>query len=373
VLSALLVVLAAQAVPAALDRAVERGIADGVFPGAVVVIGTGDQILVAKGYGHLTWDLRSAQPDPGQTLWDLASLTKVMATMPSALILAARGALDLDAPVARYLPEFAGEQRDAVRVRHLLTHQSGLRAFLPLDTETATAAAARARVLAEPPRSRPGARVEYSDLNAMLLGWVVEAVAGVPLDTFAMREVFTPLAMRDTQFRPARALRRRMAPVGNWRGTPIVGEIHDQNAMRLGGVAGHAGLYGTGLDVARYAQFWLRGGAVLPDSLRRQATRRGPGNRGLGCEMRDTTTTDNSGRRFSPATFGHTGYTGTSVWIDPERDLFVVLLTNRVYAPRTNRSITLLKEVRGAVADAAASFALVCLAGGPAGRAEAGC
>lgn len=370
----LLVAAAVQAVPAALDRAVERGITDGVFPGAVVVVGTADRILVAKGYGHLTWDDRSPVPEPSTTLWDLASLTKVVATLPSALVLAARGALDLDAPVARYLPAYTGDGREAVTVRHLLTHQSGLRAFLPLNTETATAEEARQRVFTEAPRGRPGTRTEYSDLNAMLLGWVVEAVAGTTLDSVAAREVFRVLGMTETRFRPPRNMRGRIAPVGNWRGTPIAGEIHDQNAARLGGVSGHAGLYTTGEDLARYAQFWLTGGPFLfSDSLRRAAMVRGPGNRGLGWESRDTTSTDNTGQRLSSAAFGHTGYTGTSLWIDPDRGVFVVFLTNRVYAPKTGRSISLLKVVRGAVADAAVSLVTVCLAGGQAGRTEVGC
>ena len=369
----LLVAAAVQAVPPALDRAVERGIADGVFPGAVLVVGTADRILVAKGYGHLTWDPSSPPPDPALTLWDLASLTKVVATLPSALVLAARGQLDLDAPVARFLPSFVGEGREAITVRQLLTHSSGLRAFLPLNTETRTPDEARRRVLAEAPHTRPGTRTEYSDLNAMLLGWVVEAVAGTTLDSVAVREVFRPLGMTETRFRPGRNLRARIAPVGNWHGTPIAGELHDQNAVRLGGVSGHAGLYATGLDVARYAQFWLAGGPVLPDSVRRAAMARGPGNRALGWESRDTTSTDNTGQRFSSAAFGHTGYTGTSLWVDPDRGLFVVLLTNRVYAPRAARSITLLKSVRGAVADAAASLVTVCVAGGESGRAQAGC
>jgi CubicO group peptidase (beta-lactamase class C family) len=373
VFSLLLAALALQGIPAALDRAVERGIADGVFPGAVVVIGTADRILASRGYGHLTWSANSPVPDPATTIWDLASLTKVTATLPAALLLIARGAIDLDAPVMRYLPDFAGAGRDAVTVRHLLTHRSGLRAFLPLDRETTTADEARARVMAEPLRWPVDARTEYSDLNAILLGWVVEAAAGEPLDVFVRREVHEPLGMIDTRYRPARALRDRIAPVGNWRGTPVAGEVHDQNAARLGGVAGHAGLFATGADLARYAQFWLGGGALLPDSLRRAAYRRGPNNRALGWEMRDTTTTDNTGQRFSAATFGHTGYTGTSLWIDPARGLFVLLLTNRVYAPRHGRSITALKAVRGAVADAAASLAMVCLAGNDAGRATLGC
>jgi CubicO group peptidase (beta-lactamase class C family) len=255
-----------------------------------------------------------------------------------------------------------------VTVRHLLEHRSGLRAFLPLDQLAPDADSARQLVLAEPLRWAPATRVEYSDLNAMLLAWVIEVVSGRPLDVAARELVFGPAGMREAQFRPARSLRPRIAPVGLWRGHPIAGEIHDQNAARLGGVSGHAGLYATGLDLARYAQLWLRGGEtpegrrIFNEATARMFSRPGPGHRALGWEMRDTSATDNTGRFLSPATFGHTGYTGTSLWIDPVQDLFVILLTNRVYAPRHNRSISRLKEIRGAVADAALQTVGVCVA-----------
>jgi len=350
--------------PAAVDRAVQAGITDGIYPGAVAIVGTSDRILVARGYGHFTWNAKSPVPDPDSTIFDLASLSKVVATTSAIMLLADRGVLALQHPVQRYLPDFAGEGKEQVTVRLLLEHRSGLRAGLRLDTLTRDAAQARALVLAEPLRYPPGERVIYSDLNAMLLGWIVEAVAGEPLDAFVAREVFAPLRMTDTRYRPPKALADRIMPVGLWRGHAVAGEVHDQNAARLGGVAGHAGLYSTGADLARFAQFMLRRGAV-PDGtplVRPGAVevflRRGPGNRALGWEMRDTTASDASaGTRMSAAAYGHTGYTGTSLWIDPERDLFVVLLTNRVFAPRTSRSIAQLRAVRGAVADAAVDMA----------------
>jgi CubicO group peptidase (beta-lactamase class C family) len=352
--------------PAAVDRAALQGISSGVFPAAVVVVGTSEHILLARGYGHFTWNPQSRVPHADSSLFDLASVTKVVATTTAALVLANRGQLDLQQPVQRYLPEFAGPGKAQVTVRHLLEHRSGLPAFLRLDTLARDAASARRIVLTEPLRQTPGMRTVYSDLNAMLLGWVVEAVSGTPLDTFATREIFQPLGLQRTQYRPARSLRPWIAPVGLWRGHAIAGEVHDQNAARLGGVSGHAGLYSSGLDLARFAQFMLRRGKTRDGRVLARAglvdafVRRGPENRALGWEMRDTTTTENTGAHLSPATYGHTGFTGTSLWIDPVQDVFVIVLTNRVFAPRTPRSLTRLKEVRGAVADAAVALVRAC-------------
>jgi CubicO group peptidase (beta-lactamase class C family) len=346
----------------AIDRAMADGVAGGVYPGAVVVVGTGHRVLLARGYGHFTWERSSPVPDPDSSLFDLASLTKVVASTAAAMALVDDGLLDLDRPVQSYLPEFVGPDKERVTVRHLLEHRSGLRAFLPLNERATDAAAARALVLSEPLQYPPGSRVVYSDLNAMLLGWISEAAAGEPLDTFAHRRVFAPAGMAETRYRPARALRPRIVPVGLWRGHAIAGEVHDQNAARLGGVSGHAGLYSTGSDLARYAQLLLNGG-VTADSVRvfssgvvRHFTRRGPGNRALGWEMRDPDDDASTGALLSLAAFGHGGFTGTSIWIDPELDLFVIVLTNRVFSPRTGRSITRLKEVRAQIADAAVAL-----------------
>jgi len=345
-----------------IDRVVSGAIRDGVFPGAIVVVGTRERTLLARGYGHFTWSAESQVPDPDSTLFDLASLTKVVATTPAAMILVDAGWVQLDAPVQRYLPEFRGEGKGRVTVRHLLEHRSGLRAFLPLNQLAADSAVARRLVLEEPLRWVPGTRVEYSDLNAMLLGWVVEVVTKRPLEEFVAARVFRPLGMTQTMFRPARALRPRIVPVGLWRGHAIAGELHDQNAVRLGGVSGHAGLYSSAADLARYARFYLRGG-VTADGERlvtaatlAEFTRRGPGNRALGWEMNDPTSAEHTGTLLQADAFGHGGYTGTSIWIDPQRGLFVVVLTNRVFAPRARRSISRLKVARGEVADAAVAL-----------------
>jgi CubicO group peptidase (beta-lactamase class C family) len=359
----LLFLVALQAGPAAqIDKAAEDGIRSGVYPGAVVVVGTGDSVLLARGYGHFSWSAASRVPHPDSTLFDLASLTKVVATTPSIMRLVDVGKIDLDAPVQYYLPGFSGDGKELVTVRNLLEHRSGLRAFLPLNDRSETAAEARRLVLEEELRWTPGSRVVYSDLNAMLLGWIVESASGVTLDSYSTAEVFRLLGMEQTMFEPSRSLRSRMAPVGLWRGHVIAGELHDQNAVRLGGVSGHAGLYSTGTDLALYAQVYLNLGRgpsdnqlFVPETVL-EFTRRGRGNRALGWEVRDTTDEANTGRLLSDSAYGHGGYTGTSIWIDPGRDLFVIILTNRVFAPRTGRSITQLKAIRARIADAAVAL-----------------
>jgi CubicO group peptidase (beta-lactamase class C family) len=280
------------------------------------------------------------------------------------MLLVEAGKVALDEPVQRYLPGFTGSGKEAVTVRHLLEHRSGLRAFLPLNDLAENAADARRLVLEEPLRWPPGRQVVYSDLNAMLLGWIVERVSGMQFDRFIEKELFEPLGLTETRFRPPPKMRHRIAPVGLWRGHVIAGRVHDQNAEILGGVAGHAGLYSTGRDLARYAQMWLRRGLgedsrrVLRAETIGEFTMRGTANRALGWEMRDTTSRDNTGVLLSQSAYGHGGYTGTSIWIDPERDLFVIVLTNRVFAPRVRNSIRALKKIRARVADAAVALRL---------------
>ena len=350
------------------DPLVLDGIQRGAYPGAVLVVGRRDTILFAKGYGRLTWSPSGSVPDPDSTLWDLASMTKVIATTTALMLLVERGRVSLDSPVVRYLPQFNGPGTSAVTVGHLLTHTSGLRAWLPLNRLARDSAAAMRIVFEQTPQAPPGTRMEYSDFNAILLGEIVGRVGwGGPLDAFATHEIFVPLGMRQTVFRPSRSLARRTAPTGVWRGHPVAGVVNDQNAARLGGVAGHAGLFATARDVARFAQFMLGEGALpggprllRPETVRTFTAvavkaRRGASARTLGWQALPTgEDVSSAGTLFGPRSYGHTGWTGTSLWIDPDRNLFVVLLTNRAYAPRARRPFTVLKEVRGRVADAAA-------------------
>ena len=354
---------------ARFDLLVQDGIRQGGYPGAALIVGRRDTILFAKGYGHLTWSASSPAVDPDSTIYDLASLTKVIATTTSLMLLVERGQVRLDEPVSTYIVELKGPQTAGITVRQLLTHTSGLRADLP-DPELRAirdSAALMARVLRETPRVPPGTRVIYSDLNAILLGEVVRRVAGESLDAFVAREVFAPLGLHQTMFRPPSRLRARIAPTGVWRGHPVAGTVNDGSAFRLRGVSGNAGVFSTAADVARFAQFVLRGGTtrdgrrlVREETVRlftSKATAFGAGTeaRALGWQAVPTgESVSSAGTLFGPRSYGHTGWTGTSLWIDPDRDLFVVLLTNRAYVPRARRPFTLLKQVRSGVADAAA-------------------
>ena len=352
---------------ATFDPLVRDGIARGAYPGAVLVIGRRDTILFARGYGRFTWSAQSRATDPDSTIWDLASVTKVVATTTAMMLLVERGRVDLDAPASRYLPDFRAPGTAPVTVRQLLSHTSGLRSYLSLHTLAPSRDSALRLVYAESPITAPGSRVIYSDLNAILLGELVRHVAGVPLDTFTAREIAAPLGWQRTAFRPPRAWQSRIAPTNLWRGHPIAGVVNDPNAHRLGDVAGHAGLFGTGSEVARFAQMMLAQGRLaggrrlLRETTVREFTAvavpaaRGASARALGWQALPTDEeVSSAGTLLGPRTYGHTGWTGTSLWLDPDRDLFVLLLTNRSFAPRAQKPFTVLKEVRSRVADAAA-------------------
>ena len=352
------------------DPLVMRGIEEGVYPGAALVVGRRDTVLFARAYGHLTWRSKSPAVSINDTFWDLASLTKVVATVPSLMLLVEHGTVGLDTAVVRYIPEFNGPGTAAITVRHLLTHTSGLRGTLPLRDAPDSATALR-MVFATTPVVAPGSRMVYSDLNAILLGEIVQRVSGQPLDVFVTREVYTPLGLdQQMMFRPPKRLAPRIAPTGLWHGHPVAGIVNDPNAARLGGVAGHAGLFATARALGRYAQFTLGEGSAPggPRILKREtvhlftqvavAARRGAGARTLGWEALPTgEEVSSAGTLLGPRSYGHTGWTGTSLWIDPDRDLFILLLTNRAFDPRSRRSFTKLHEIRGRVADAAARAA----------------
>jgi beta-N-acetylhexosaminidase len=347
-----------------VDDLLDRAVAGDAFPGGVAAVGWNDQLAVYP-FGRLTRDAQSPKVTAA-TLYDMASVTKVVVTTTSLMMLAEQQRLDLDAPVSRYLPEFAAAAksdpnpawRARVTVRNLMLHDSGLPGVRQFFKDTKGYDAIIHRALSEPLVHEPGTEVEYSDLGFMLLGEIVQRLTGERLDAFAKKHIFEPLGMDDSNFNPPRSLRPRIAPTefdADYRKRLIVGEVHDENSWAMGGVAGHAGLFSTAGDIAAFAQMMLNGGIYDYHRLLRRATirqftaRQNIGNsaRTLGWDV--VVQPSSAGHDFSPDSFGHTGFTGTSIWIDPERDLFVVLLTNRVNPTRANEKI---RQVRPALHDA---------------------
>jgi CubicO group peptidase (beta-lactamase class C family) len=342
---------------AAVDEVITRAVAQKAFPGAVVAIGRDGALVHLRAFGHLTYDANAPEVKT-DTIYDLASLTKVIATTTMAMIQVDEGRIDISRPVSAFLPAFKGGAKDKVTVEQLLTHSGGLDWWAPLFKELSGPKAYLARIQAMDLAYEPGTKSLYSDLGLVLLGEILQRVAGQELDAFARARIFAPLGMKETLYRPGPALTARVAPTEKdaWRGKVLQGEVHDENAAALGGVAPHAGLFGTAPDLARFAQMLLNGGTlehhriVSRPTLERFTRRAGVPNssRALGWD----TPSENSsaGTRLSARAFGHTGFTGTSMWIDPEQRLFVILLSNRVHPSRENNAI---RDVRRAVADAA--------------------
>lgn len=334
---------------------------DSAYPSAVIAVGRHGRLALLAAAGHYGVD--DPRPVDPWTIYDLASLTKVIGLTTACLLLVDEGKLDLEAPVRMYLPEFQGADKDRVTIRHLLTHSSGLPAWRPLFKDAATRTAALTLVDTTPLTVAPGDSFIYSDLGAITLAQVVERIAGEPLDTFLARRVFEPLGMNRTRYLPPPGWRARIAPTERdtvFRHRLMHGEVHDENAGRLGGVSGHAGLFSNAPDLARFAGWLLaaRSGSVTPgvtlptprsETVVRFTTRQRlpPGSsRALGWDT--PSQPSSAGTRLSEQAFGHTGFTGTSIWIDPEKDLFIILLSNRVHPTRAN---TRIMRVRPRVAD----------------------
>lgn len=341
-----------------IDRVVQRGLKAGGYPGAAVVVGRKGAAVWQKGFGNLSWSSVSGAVDPDRTIYDVASLSKVIGTTTAVMVLYDEKKIDLDAPVFRYLPAFSGGMKDQVTVRELLTHRSGLPAGRDLWRHARSPQEARDMVLSTPLEYKPNSGYIYSDLGADILGMIVEEISGERLDIFLTKRVFGPLGMHDTFYRPADSLRYRIAPteVTPPRGYPLRGEVHDENAYALGGIAGHAGLFSTAADLSIFAQMMLNHGTydgvqVITDSTVSLFTHRAAGHRALGWDTADGDY--GSGRYLTERAYGHTGYTGTSIWIDPDREMFVVLLTNRVHAAKAQRPAKIISDVRSDLSDAA--------------------
>ncbi|HWN42439.1 MAG TPA: serine hydrolase domain-containing protein [Thermoanaerobaculia bacterium] len=323
----------------------------GAFPGGVLAVGDREGLIHLHPFGRQSYD-ENAPPVTAATLYDLASLTKVVATTTMAMILVDEGRLDLDRQVRDFLPGF---QSGAVTVRHLLSHSSGLPALAPFFKEIRGKAAYVERIQAMDLVYPPGSRSIYSDPGVILLGEILEQIAGEPLDAFVRRRVLEPLGMKDTMYLPPPGLLPRIAPTefDPWRGRLVHGEVHDENALAMGGIAPHAGLFSTAGDLSRFAQMMLNGGiggVVSPETIELFTRKAGipESDRALGWDTKSAEGSS-AGTLLSSSSFGHTGFTGTSMWIDPERQIYLILLTNRVHPTRENN---LIREARPAVADA---------------------
>ena len=343
---------------AEVDHVLEDFLEQGAFPGGVVAIGYQGALAHLHPFGHFSYE-ENAPAVEADTMYDLASLTKVIATTTMTMILVDEERLDLDSKVQDVLPLFVGPNKEKVTIRHLLTHTSGLDWWAPLYEELEGRQAYVERIQAMDLVYEPGTEHKYSDLGMILLGEILSRVAGEPFEEYVNERVFEPLGMTDTLYRPGPALLPRIAPTesDDRRGGVIHGVVHDENAFAMGGIAPHAGLFGTAEDLARFAQMILNGGVfehhriVSRKTVELFTTRAGDvtdSTRALGWDTKSPEKSS-AGDFFSPNSFGHLGFTGTSIWIDPERRLFVVLLTNRVHPTREN---TLIRQARPAVANA---------------------
>ena len=339
---------------AVLDPVMERAVAAGNMPGGVLLVGHDGHVVYRKAFG-----MRSLEPTREamtlNTIFDMASLTKCVATTMSMMKLIEDGNVRLNDPVSAFLPEFAQNGKQDITIRELMTHYSGLAPDLDLSTPWSGRNTAFRMAMEQRPQNPPGTKFVYSDINFEVLGFIVEKVSGMQLNEYALKHVFEPLGMKHTRFLPPDAWKAEIAPTQyDENGKMLRGVVHDPTARRMGGVAGHAGLFSTADDMAIFAQELLSGDKVLSrESVEKMSTPQTPANaasvRGLGWDI-DSPFASNRGELLPVGSFGHTGFTGTSLWIDPATDTYIILLTNSVH-PRTGRSVI---SLRGRVADAVA-------------------
>lgn len=348
---------------AAMDAAIEAAIADHKCPGGVLWL-EHDGAVYEKAYGERSL-VPDREPMTEDTIFDMASLTKVEATTPAIMLLIQRGQVKLDAPVCTYIPEFTGGGKELVTVRELLTHTSGL----PPDIETTndwhgwdTAIKMACAVNLDTP---PGTHFKYSDINFILLGEIVRRVTHTPLNVFVQREIYRPLKMTDTGFLPPKSKLPRIAPTEVVNGKPWRGIVHDPTARHMGGVAGHAGLFSTAHDLARYARMMLNMGELdgvrlfTPETVKLMTSPQSPPGvdvlHGLGWDI-DSPYAGPRGRLFPVGSYGHTGWTGTSVWIDPYSKTIVIFLSNRNHPTEAGNVIGLRRTLGTLAAEAITDF-----------------
>ncbi len=348
---------------APLASVIEEAIRTGRCPGAVVLVGQQGRVVYRRAFGNRAVVPQQVRMTP-DTIFDLASLTKVIATTTAVMQLVERGMISLEDPVADYWPEFKAHGKEDITVRELLTHYSGLRPDLDLKPEWSGYETALPMIVEETPVAVPGTRFIYSDINFETLGEIVRRVSGQPLEVFCAQNIFQPLGMKDTFFSPPPAVHDRIAPTQyqyGETGKMLWGEVHDPTAYNMGGVAGHAGLFSTADDLAIFAQLLLNGGTyggarvLSPLSVEKMTTPQAPPDamilRGLGWDI-DSPYASNRGELYPLGSYGHTGWTGTSIWIDPVSRTYVILLTNRVHPDGKGDVVGLRTRVASVVAAA---------------------
>jgi serine-type D-Ala-D-Ala carboxypeptidase len=342
-----------------IEPAVRAAIEDKQLPGAVILVARRGKIVYRQAFGQRVVD-PLPEPMTPDTIFDLASLTKPIATATSVMLLVEQGKLRLDDTVAKYRPRFAEHSKEKITIEQLLLHTSGLIADNPLRDYADGREKALERIDAIKLSAAPGSKFTYSDLNYILLGELVEQIGGMPLDRFAAKHIFEPLRMLETGFKPAARLTSRIAPTDKRDDAWLRGEVHDPRAAKLGGVAGHAGLFGTADDLALFVHMLLNGGElngrrILKKETVAMMTQPRPvpgGQRAYGWDVQ-TGHSANRGERFPIGkSFGHTGFTGTSIWIDPTSQTAVIFLSNRLHPDGKGNVNRLRGQVATIVAEA---------------------
>jgi CubicO group peptidase (beta-lactamase class C family) len=324
-----------------------KAIEDKAFPGTVVLVSKNDEIIYEKPFGHLTYDDNAALVS-NSTIYDVASITKVIATTTSAMICYDRQLFNLDDAVAKYLPEFANKGKENVTIKNLLLHNSGLPAFKRFYGKFNSPEEVVVELYSTELEYKTGSKTVYSDLGMIVLGKLIEKVTGKKLDQFCKEEIFQPLQMNCTLFNPPDSLKYRIAPTeydDYWRKRLVWGAVHDENSALLDGVAGHAGLFSTAEDISHLIWMLLNGGIynckqlINPETIQLFTKRfSAQSTRALGWDTKSTTGSS-AGELFDITSFGHTGFTGTSIWVDPTKEIFVIFLTNRVHPTRNNKKL----------------------------------
>jgi CubicO group peptidase (beta-lactamase class C family) len=330
-----------------VDELIDKAITEKVFPGAVILIWKDGKVIHEKSYGRHTYE-DNAPKVSKRTIFDLASLTKVVATTTATMICIDNKLFSLDDEVTKFIPEFGVNNKQNIKIRNLLLHNSGLVAWKKFYGQNLDNFDILSDIYNSELEYETGTKMVYSDLGVITLGKIIEKVTGLTLDKFCKQEIFTPLEMSSTFYNPNDSLKELCAPteVDNyWRNTLIQGEVHDETAAMLGGVAGHAGLFSTANDLHKFLSMIMNGGIyknkkiINSETIKLFTQKQSEKNsRGLGWDTKSEKGSS-AGNLFSSNSFGHTGFTGTSIWADPEKNIFVVFLTNRVYPSRENTKI----------------------------------